>query len=540
MKKKLLSHLTWLFPWGLIAAFIFFVAAWLRFWQLGALPLGLTWDEAFLGYVGKMVVTTGYDEHGVFLPTVFRSFGDFKAPLAVYLTGISTSLFGLTQWAVRLPYALTSLLTIAALAGIVWFRTKAWGWSLLAAWLLATAPWHILFSRIAFESGIATFGLALVLLGWQMVRPGSASALKENKTKLMHRAGWVSMILGAWIALYAYHSSKIVIPLVVLSLVGWELRHNWRIWQQRWQEWLTAGLIGTLGLIPFVISLLNGGLGRANQTVFWHDLRTNESFWQRFFDNVFAHLNWNFLVSGSTDTLRHSTGVAGVFTITFVLTLIFTTGYMLWIHHQQGPSSGNQTARRARNELWLWGLFALIGLLPAVLGFEVPHPNRALMAVVPACVLLTALVQITWNQLVGNTRQLLVASLILFSALETAAFWQDLTLVYPERSAAAWIEGTQTVSHWAAATAAADLSVAVSATYGEPDIFYAFATDWSIERYRARDFGKVRFVPQDQLVESGADRLASTAVIDDPRYILIDEVRRSDHLPAYWLYARTE
>lgn len=523
----------WAFPWGLIALFILFVAGWFRFWELGSNPVGLSWDEAFLGYVGKMVITTGRDDYGRFLPVVFESFGDFKAPLAVYLTGMSTTIFGLSVWAVRLPFALAGLAAVGLAGAVVGTRTKSWGWGLLAAWILATLPWHIHFSRIGFESGMALTSFAFFLFGWQLIRG-------EEQLSLARRSlGWLSILGGLWSGLYVYHSAKIVFPLAVLVIGGWELIFFWSVWKKRWPEILGGLILGSVGLLPFLQGLLRGGLQRANQTVFWNHLFTGESFWQRLAENISAHLSPSFWLLGATDTLRHGNGMGGVVTFSIVITLIAGTFWLLWTQQSRDTTqSRSRLNLRQPTDLWLWGALTFIALVPAIIGAEVPHPNRALLAAFPLVILVTLLLRLIWQHTQGNTRQLILASFLVLSALETGNYWRDLSLLYPERSAVAWLDGNVTASRWTAAQAAAGNTVAVSNAYGEPHVFFAFTTNWSYERYRKGDFGRIQFMDQDELLESNMRHLVSTEPLEDENYSLETTINRKDGQPAYWLYAR--
>ena len=88
----------------------------LRFFWLGANPPGLYWDEVSLGWNGYSVLKTGIDEHGRFLPIdTFFAFGDYKPPLYIYAVVPSIWLFGLNEFAVRVPSAVsgTALILVA-------------------------------------------------------------------------------------------------------------------------------------------------------------------------------------------------------------------------------------------------------------------------------------------------------------------------------------------------------------------------------------------------------------------------------------------
>ena len=69
---------------------IIFIAGVLRFWQLGSIPVSLTWDEVAWVYNAYSLGIDGRDEFGIFLPSFYlESFGDFKPPLYAYLSSSS-------------------------------------------------------------------------------------------------------------------------------------------------------------------------------------------------------------------------------------------------------------------------------------------------------------------------------------------------------------------------------------------------------------------------------------------------------------------
>src|SRR6185369_2916465 len=99
----------------LIAFFlVLFVAAFLRLYKLGSLPVGLTWDEAAIGYNAYGIQTVHRDEWLSKMPISFKSFGDYKAAAAIYLVAVSTMLLGLTEFAIRFPMAIAGIVTVVA------------------------------------------------------------------------------------------------------------------------------------------------------------------------------------------------------------------------------------------------------------------------------------------------------------------------------------------------------------------------------------------------------------------------------------------
>ena len=139
----------------IILGIILFLAAFLRFYRISSNPPSLYWEEAALGYDAYSILKTGKDWHGNSWPLVaFESFGDYKPSLYFYAAVPSIALFGLNEFAVRFPSAFFGTLTVL----LVYFLIKERRVALVAALLLAISPWHLQFSRIAFESNV---GLAL-------------------------------------------------------------------------------------------------------------------------------------------------------------------------------------------------------------------------------------------------------------------------------------------------------------------------------------------------------------------------------------------
>ncbi len=208
----------------------------LRFWQLGAVPASPDWDEASIGYNAYSILQTGRDEYGTFLPLSLRSFDDYKPPLYVYLTVPSVYAFGLSVWAVRLPSVIFGVLAVLATYCLVreLFKQNEKE-AILASLLLAISPWHIQFSRVAFEANI---GLTLVI--W-----ATYFFLRGFYTK----SGFViSSILFA-LSLYAYHSERIFVPLFVLFLF---ILYRRSLFPQKIPSVVMAFVVGIIVALPLV------------------------------------------------------------------------------------------------------------------------------------------------------------------------------------------------------------------------------------------------------------------------------------------------
>ncbi|OGK42493.1 hypothetical protein A3A74_05030, partial [Candidatus Roizmanbacteria bacterium RIFCSPLOWO2_01_FULL_35_13] len=225
------------------------VAILLRFWQIGNVPPSPDWDEASLGHNAYSIMTTGRDEYGKFLPVILRSFDDYKPGLYAYLIIPFIKLFDLNTMTVRLPSAIFGVLAIIGTYFLVKELFKkshlspqdsASNIALLASLLLAISPWHLQFSRIAFEAQV---GLSLNIFSILFFIKG-----------LKRGIYFVLSVILATLSIYVYQSEKVYLPILFLSL----LIIYWKDLIKASREWIAgAVLVGVLLSIPIVYGLVN-------------------------------------------------------------------------------------------------------------------------------------------------------------------------------------------------------------------------------------------------------------------------------------------
>lgn len=195
MNKKIIIFLTLIIILGSV----------LRLWQLGNTPISPDWDEVALGYNAYSIIQTGRDEYGNFLPIILRSFDDYKPALYAYLAMPSISILGLSVAAVRLPSVIFGILTVLAVFFLVKELFKKNSIALLTSFLLAISPWHIQFSRIAFEANV---GVALNVFGILFF----LKAFKKPWFLFLSSLMW-------GLSLHVYQSEKVFVPLLIAILV---------------------------------------------------------------------------------------------------------------------------------------------------------------------------------------------------------------------------------------------------------------------------------------------------------------------------------
>ncbi len=187
--------------------FVILIALFFRLYQLGVVPQGLTWDEAAIGYNAYSILKTGKDEFGAFLPVIFKSFGDYKPGFYIYLTVPAVAIFDLTPFAVRLPSALFGSLTIFGVYLLVQKLFNKKLLSLLSALSLALMPWHIHFSRGAWETNVFSCFLLFSIIFF-------INFIKDRK-----QSDLIITLIFALLSMATYQSGKLLTPL--LLFIAW-------------------------------------------------------------------------------------------------------------------------------------------------------------------------------------------------------------------------------------------------------------------------------------------------------------------------------
>ncbi|MEK9146636.1 MAG: phospholipid carrier-dependent glycosyltransferase [Patescibacteria group bacterium] len=192
---------------------IILLAAFLRLYKLGSVPPSLYWDEASLGYNAYSILITARDEHGRFLPgTNFAAFGDYKPPGYIYATVPAIAAFGLNEFAIRFPSAFFGTLTVLLTYFLAKKLFEKESIALLATFFLAISPWHLQFSRGAFE---ANLGLFFSLLGIYLF-------LKFATEKAIYI---LPSALSFLAAMYTFTGQRLFVPFILIVL-AWQFRQQ--------------------------------------------------------------------------------------------------------------------------------------------------------------------------------------------------------------------------------------------------------------------------------------------------------------------------
>lgn len=317
-----------------ILILIFILGFLLRFWQLGGNPPSLDWDEASLGYNAYSILKTGRDEYGTFLPLSIRSFGDYKPPLYTYLTTIPVAIFGLNEFSTRFISAVLGSLSV--IVGYFLIKELFFGkkpiFYLLFSIFFALSPWHIQFSRIAFEANSALF---FFITGIWLFLKGS----KQGKYFLL---SFVSFGLS----LYTYHSPRLVVPLL---LVGMFFIYKETILKQKKIILLSLFLFCVL-ISPIVYQLRSTGARFSSVTVINQDEKLGESIKLLEFDQKTGDMLGKFM---HNRRIVYAREILGGYLDHFNFDFLFLTGDPPGRHHAAGMGM-----------LYLWDLpFLILGII---------------------------------------------------------------------------------------------------------------------------------------------------------------------------------
>lgn len=468
-----------------------FLAALLRLTYLSTDPPSLNWDEASVGYNAYLLLKTGSDEYGHRFPLTIRSFNDYKPAVYTYSVIPAVALFGLNEFSVRLPSALAGIITVIVTFFLVKQLTKSLLLSCLVTELLAVSPWHLQFSRIAFEASLA---LLFFVTG--------ATLLIKYFNKLRSRYLLFSIFFFV-LSAYTHHSVKLIMPLF-LFFTAIFCRHLIR---SNWRATLMGILFGIILLLPLVRNILRpaGQISRfATVSIF----AVPNSFHNQglplpilLAKNYFSHLDPRFLFLGLGDNPRHHAPDSGVLLFWSLPFILFGLIRLL----QERPK-------------WLVILLIWFALAPlaAIFAIETPHASRSFLYL-PIYDIFTA---IGITALLPRFRLLLV-TLFIFNL---AYFFRQYFLVLPSQYAPFWQYGYKQTVQKVLAIENKYPTVYITKAYDQPYIYFLFYGHPDPKKKNpggfSESFGKYKFgeqftVPKGSLlVLSGSDYAADINIID--------------------------
>jgi hypothetical protein len=346
--------------------------------------------------------------------------------------------------------------------------------ALAAALMLAISPWHLQFSRAAFEVNL---GLTCYILT-------ATFYLYWLKSKTKHPLFLIATMISAVAAIYAYHSCRIVVPMMLLILT---IAFRKQVFSRLKQVFILL-LIAAALLSPTVVQLIRGsGAARfGSVSIFTNPgqysreterltraktysqsdagvlkLLHNEKFTLMMIvaRDYFEHFNLDFLFLAGDPNPRHSAAGMGLIYLADLPLLIYGA-IALW--------------RDKPKLAWIIPAWLLLGPLPASLATSTPHALRSLLTL-PAYQLIAAYGLISLNDVISpKAKKLLKPAYLIFFIWNLAFYFNLYYVVSPYERSADWQYGYKQLVDYIKSSGQNYQHYVITTKYDQPHIYFAF------------------------------------------------------------------
>lgn len=455
----------------LILIFIILVAFFIRIYNYDYPPL--LWDEAALGYNAYSILHTARDEYGQFLPLIFKSFGDYKPGLYVYLTVPFVAMFGLSSLAVRLP----SIIFGSLLPLLAYFTVKKYHSNkilpLLFAVIIALNPYNIHYSRGAWETNILTFEL-LFASSLFLGKKYFWSSIIFGLTLFTYQSGKLASLLLISVLVYLNYTKdyfkkdfliKFILPLIIFSLpilYGLMFQHQ-------------GNRLEVVSLFSYPRNFEEQNIIINEGSQFDFHLFHNQAiyFIRNFFTRYFNHFSPQFLLTqGDWQASRHSAPYTGVLLFPSVLFLLIGIFFYL--------ANSKKDLLSQTFLLWL-----VLSPIPAALTRDTLQATRIMNFSVPLCYF-TALGIISVLKYFKKNKfiYLSIQILIFLSYSISFVYYADLYLNHMvKKSPADWLYGYRQAIQYVIDNSQ-NHTVYFTPFYGQPYIYYLFYNQYPPQKYQ--------------------------------------------------------
>lgn len=422
----------------LLSIIITIIGLVLRVYKVTEVPLGLQQDETSIGYNAYSILETTKDEYGQSYPVQFRAFGEQKLPGYIYLSVISFGLLGPTTFALRIVSVLFGSSTILLTIILTWIMFGAskrnFTIALFSGIFLALMPWHIHFSRGAFEVVPALFFLTAGVL---------ATVAATNKKQI---SWWFISIICFIASMYTYNITRILAPLLAIASLYIYRSDNV---PNKWQ--VSIGLLlSTVLLLPFILTLtdartaISGTLLHTSAPIQAqvleyrsHMLELPPLVQKMFFNNavltlgiylyhIISYLSVSFLFISGSSHGNHGIGTHGqlyLYSLPLLVIALYT-----W----------KKIPLKAWRLLCIWWIGNV-----AIAAFtrEAPHATRGFFTIIPLSIILAHGAQTLLSWIMQQKRiiqQISICISVVITIISFAYFWVSYYYRFPVQYAPAW------------------------------------------------------------------------------------------------------
>lgn len=413
---------------------VFLLAAAIRLYHLGSVPVELDADEMKHYDNAYSIVTTGRDVDGKLLPFFYSSFTRHP-PMYAIVGYTSTLVLGKSPFGLRFPAALFGVMSVALLYLIALELTRRRDVALVTALVAAIAPLFVHFSRIAWEPATEL----PFLLGGLYVLVRAFRRADDTKEPV----GWGPLLLAALLlalTCYTYMAAWFHAIVLAGSLL---LLNAYRFRSARSRIALGASIAVWALLAAPAFSMLFGDpqtYGRMHGMSTFAPGVSLQTMWT-FLGNYAAQFRWTYLVttgdSQTGTTWRYLVGFGAFYWWVIPLAVIglFTTRRFA-------------TAPWARNWIYVW--LATYPLAGALTTDGVPNAPRTMAGatIFPVLAAIGFCALLEWARALRSQRRrqfasaaltlLLIANAVTSVVLFAAYYFTSYVHVYPN----AWYSGS--------------------------------------------------------------------------------------------------
>ncbi|HLD11283.1 MAG TPA: hypothetical protein VJB91_00015, partial [Patescibacteria group bacterium] len=386
----------------------------------------------------------------------------------IYLSVPFVKRFGLNELSVRLPSALFGALGVIPTYVITFLLFKNQLVSSLASFFLAISPWHIQFSRGAFEANVA---LTFFLVGISCLL-----FIGKNGQRRYFLAFFAGMSFVA--SVYTYNGFLLFLPLASILFTAFFLR----VRKIPVRVFLIFFLVFWIFSLPLLIQSVQarGGprfaqVGIVKRVVWEKEVASYPPILQRrevivpilFLKNYLSHFSPEFLVMTGDINLRHGTGKFGV--------LFLWEGVFALI--------GLLSLWKKRELFYLFIPWIVLFPVAASLTKESPHALRSIMLLPVPQIFAAWGIQsvdrlISWKKFASILLGILIGGTFLL-------FLYEYFVNYPISSSRHWQYGYKDlVTTYANKKESIDKMI-VTTEYAQPYIFFLFYLQYNPSRFQS-------------------------------------------------------
>lgn len=415
----------------------------LRFVGIFHTPPSLYWDEISIGYNSYTISETLKDEHGRFLPIeAFTAYGDYKAPLYIYLTAPIVKIFGLNYLSVRAISIISGtllILVVFLLSKELFPKNKPI--HIISSIFIAISPWSMQISRAAFEAN----------LGVLLATVATLFFLKAYKKPYLIILSAVMFVLS----MYSFNGTRYFLPFWITALALWMyFSHGRKVINSK--HLALSCLLGIIMIIPLIIfGLTNSGQLRYNEVNIFSDpqpvIESNRLQKEKNYSFV-SKIIYNRRVFHAKNYIKH-------YFDSFSYRYLFATGDVnpRFSSQQIGqlylieiillPMGAYFLYKKYKKTFYFLALWVIISPIAASVARETPHALRTLQMLPPLTIISSSgilfLINIKNSKLIKIGLSIIVLSLI---GYQFSSFIFDYFTSYSAKYSEHWQDGYSQLS----------------------------------------------------------------------------------------------